>query len=110
MVPNATRQPDQARKNSAINGMGKNARFGASSCTEIALPQWRLSTSEVMVAIAEGIYRPAEKPTPKSPQRIIDRFCADAIDNIAMPTPAPEMTIAHRCDARAASSPDESNP
>src|SRR5687767_2483526 len=54
-IANAERQLAHLRNNSAINGLIKNARFGASSCTAIALPQCARSTSEVIVAIADGM-------------------------------------------------------
>ena len=46
----------------------------------MAFPQCLLSTSDVIVAIAEGRYKPAAKPTPNRPQRISHKLVAKAVN------------------------------
>jgi len=76
----------------------------------MAFPQCLLSTSDVIVAIAEGRYKPAAKPTPNRPQRISHKLVAKATVNIATPTPAIDRIIANRCVERDANKPDNNSP
>src|SRR5919106_5363968 len=107
---NAVRHVDHRRNSSATKGLAKNARFGASSWTAMALPQFCCSMSDVMVAIAEAMYRPAAVPRPRRPRRIVHKLLADEIPSKAKPTPALEITIVSLCVERDARNPEPSSP
>src|SRR5262245_18649158 len=89
----AARQVDQLKNNSATKGPAKKARLGASSCTAMAFPQCGRAIKAVIVAIAEGIKRPAANPRQKSPMRIAHKLLVWHIPKRAKPTPALEITM-----------------
>src|SRR4029453_3633469 len=90
---NAKRPVDQLKNNSATKGPAKKARLGASSWTAMAFPQCGRSINDVIVAIAEGMYRPPANPKPKSPTRIAHKLLTTEIPRSASPMPAVEITI-----------------
>ena len=59
---NTARQSKKSKAASARSGAIVKERFGASSCRAMALPQSSLRTREVMAAMPEGRYSPAETP------------------------------------------------
>ena len=76
------------------------ARFGASSCTAKAWPQWATGVTSVMVTTPEGMYRPAPAPMRKTQTAKPGKVSHSARPRRPRPMQVTEATMVPLCPSR----------